>query len=158
MSYWEQVGKSDEWYTPEWIFKRLNTIFDMDVAASPFGSDFVPALKRLTEGSLEVEWEGFIWMNPPYGGRNGLIPWMDKFVKHGNGICLIPDRTSAPTFQMFMGEMDLICFSNGKIKFINPEGEEGKSPSNGSVFGAIGQKGAEALMNAKLGLLFRGVN
>jgi hypothetical protein len=38
-------------------------------------------------------------MNPPFGGRNGLAPWLDKFFANGNGIALTPDRTSAPWWQ-----------------------------------------------------------
>jgi hypothetical protein len=27
-------------------------------------------------------------MNAPFGARMGLVPWIKKFIEHGNGICL----------------------------------------------------------------------
>lgn len=34
----EAAGKSDEWYTPKYIFDALNTWFDLDVAAPEGGA------------------------------------------------------------------------------------------------------------------------
>lgn len=35
MSVWESSGKSDEWYTPAFIFEALGERFDLDVASPP---------------------------------------------------------------------------------------------------------------------------
>jgi hypothetical protein len=56
----------------------------------------VLAKASFTAGGLDVTWGGFVWLNPPYGKRNGLTPWLDRFVAHGDGIALVPDRSSAP--------------------------------------------------------------
>ena len=32
MSHWEATGKSDEWYTPKYIFDALGAEFDLDPA------------------------------------------------------------------------------------------------------------------------------
>jgi hypothetical protein len=95
MSYWDKPGASDEWYTPPQVFEALGCRFDLDVASPPCATH-VPCRARLTVGSLEAPWHGFVWMNPPFGGRNGITPWLDKFFTHGDGIALTPDRTSAP--------------------------------------------------------------
>lgn len=91
----EQLGKSDEWYTLKYIFDALGCIFDMDVCC-PASLEHVktPTGTYLHNNSLEREWKGFVWMNPPFGGRNGIVPWLDKIYDHGNGIALTPDRTS----------------------------------------------------------------
>ena len=88
---------SIEWYTPPRVFDAMAVTFDMDVV-SP-GADvvpWIPARKSLTirENGLTTPWEGFVWMNPPYGLRNGMQCWLDKFIDHGDGVCLLPDRTS----------------------------------------------------------------
>lgn len=154
MSYWESSGKSDEWYTPKYIFDALGCKFDLDVAAPIDGPRYVPTSRWLSTDSLQREWDGFVWMNPPFQGRNGIEPWLNKFVKHGNGIALAPDRTSAPWFQRFSGCMDLLLFMP-KVKFERPNGTLGKSPSNGTVLMAIGNRGYLALMKAgRLGVLF----
>jgi len=153
MSYWESTGKSDEWYTPPWVFEALGCRFDLDVAA-PVEGAFVPADRRISRDSLELPWDGFIWMNPPFGGRNSLVPWLDKFFRHGDGVALVPDRTSAPWFQGAFPQADLVLFTP-KIRFIRPDGSEGVSPSNGTALFAIGPKGAVAL--TRMGGLGHGI-
>jgi hypothetical protein len=152
------VGASDEWYTPPHVFKALGCDFNMDVASPGAAVTYwIPANRFLTSGSLEREWDGFVWMNPPFGGRNGLIPWLTKFFEHGNGIALTPDRTSAPWWQEFARKADAILFTAGKIKFIGIDGQPGKSPADGTTLMASGPRAVEALRIAAsrgLGLSF----
>lgn len=146
MSHWEAAGQSDEWYTPRYVFEALGCVFDMDVAGSYIRP--VPAFVTITENSLSSQWEGFIWMNAPFGGRNSLSPWLDRFFDHGNGIALTPDRTSAPWWQEAARRTEAILFVSGKIKFIRSDGTTGDSPSTGTTLFAVGQKGTEALGRA----------
>ena len=111
----------------------------------------------LHRNSLTYPWDGFIWMNPPFGGRNGLVPWLDKFFAHGNGIALTPDRTSAPWWQDAARRCDALLLVAGKVKFLRPDGTQGRSPSNGTTLFAVGAKGVKALQRAQennLGLVF----
>lgn len=148
MSAWEAAGKSDQWYTPPYIFEALGCHFDCDVAAPAFGiGAHVPADMFIAEHSLKREWTGFVWMNPPFGGRNGIEPWLDKFFHHGNGIALTPDRTSAPWFQHWAPFAASLLFLP-KVRFIRPDGSEGKSPSTGTTLMAAGPRGHAALMRA----------
>lgn len=159
MSFWEDIGKSDEWYTPKYVFDVLEVVFDMDVAA-PKDRTFcyTPAREFITEDSLNKIWNGFVWMNPPFGGRNGKIPWLDKLVKHGNGIALTPDRTSAPWWQEYAYKADAILFVNGKIKFVRPDGTTGDQPGNGTTLMAFGYRAVEALNNGERNGLGLGMN
>ncbi|WP_262027108.1 phage N-6-adenine-methyltransferase [Microvirga sp. Mcv34] len=147
MSYWDTPGKSDEWYTPAYIFEALGCRFDLDVAHPKDAQTFVPADRFLCEDSLSQEWSGFVWMNPPFGGRNALEPWLDKFFAHGNGIALTPDRTSAPWFRSAWVRSDAVLFMP-KVRFIRPDGTAGKSPSNGTSLFAAGDRAAAALSRA----------
>lgn len=160
MSKHESIGKSDEWYTPKYIFDALNCRFDLDVACPSESSDKIhtPCDYYIDHGSLSAKWEGFIWMNPPFGGRNGLEPWLDKFFQHGNGIALTPDRTSAPWWQTAARKADAILQVDGKIKFISGDGKKNNHPGNGTTLFASGEKGIQALLNAQrsgLGILFQ---
>lgn len=148
MNYFGQPGQTDEWYTPAYVFAALGCAFDLDAAAPAAGPRHVPAKHWISAGSLGVPWEGFVWMNPPFGGRNGLVPWLDKFFEHGNGIALVPDRTSAPWFQAAIRRADMALFIDGKVKFERPDGTLGKSPGDGSVLLAVGDLGCAALMRA----------
>lgn len=152
------AGQSDDWYTPKYIFDALGCRFDMDVAGPLSGATHVPAAVDIVSNSLEDTWEGFIFMNPPFGGRNGLTPWLDKFFAHGNGIALTPDRTSAPWWQGATRQADTVLFIAGKVKFERPDGSIGMSPSNGTTLFAVGERARTALERAALvglGLLMR---
>ncbi len=159
MALHEQPGKSDEWYTPPHVFTALDCEFDMDVA-SPGGAitPWIEAREFITEDSLSRQWKGFLWMNPPFGGRNGLKPWLQKFAHHNNGVALVPDRTSAPWWQVFVGRAQHVLFVAPKLKFIDQNGESGRSPPNGTCLVGFGYKAYRALKNAQcagLGLLAR---
>lgn len=151
MSLHEQsVGATDEWYTPPHVFTALGCAFDVDVA-SPGASvtPWIPAGRFLTHSGLETVWHGLIWMNPPFGGRNALVPWLDKFIRHGCGIALVPDRTSAPWWQQAAPEMDAMLFVAPKIRFIGQDGEAGRSPDQGTTLMALGTLAVSALHSAR---------
>lgn len=150
MGIHEAIGKSDDWYTPRYIFDALGVEFDPDVSAPPEGPRHVPARLWLHENSLETPWHGFVWMNPPYGGRNGIEPWLAKFFDHANGIALVPDRTSAPWWQRHAPKADSMLFVDGKIKFERPDGTLGKQPGNGTCLFACGDPADLALQRAHL--------
>lgn len=156
MSAWEpSLGASEDWFTPAYVFDALGCRFDLDVAAPADGPLHVPCDGWHAFGSLEREWWGFVWMNPPFGGRNALTPWLDKFFAHGNGIALTPDRTSAPWFRSAWSLAGLVLFTP-KIRFLRPDGTEGKSPSNGTALWAAGAQACAALDRASkhgLGIL-----
>lgn len=159
MSTWEPtLGASDEWYTPAFVFDALGETFDLDVAAPPQGGPHVPAKAWHSDDSLERPWWGFVWMNPPFGGRNGLVPWLDNFFTHGHGIALTPDRTSAPWWQNANRLADATLFIAGKVKFERPDGSIGKSPGTGTTLFADGQRAVDALHRAEragLGVVMR---
>lgn len=161
MVYEQCIGATDEWYTPAHVFKALGCMFDMDVASPSYAvTPWIPARHFICADSLDKEWRGFVWMNAPFGGRNGLIPWLDKFIEHANGICLVPDRTSAPWWQDWAPKMDLILFVSPKLKFISADGKPGDSPAQGTCLGAMDLFGVTALHQARingLGTLMRPV-
>ena len=155
MSAWEAAGQSDEWYTPPHIFAALGEAFDLDVAAPADGPRHVPARDWISRDSLSAVWRGFVWMNPPFGARNGLVPWLDKFFAHGNGIALTPDRTSAPWFQDALWRCNAVLFVAPKVKFERPDGTVGGSPGHGVALFASGSRATSALTraNGKIGHL-----
>jgi hypothetical protein len=95
-----------------------------------------------------MPWQGFVWMNPPFGSRNGVRPWLDRFFAHGDGIALTPDRTSAPWWQDAARKATATLFVAGKIKFERVDGTVGKWPSNGTTLFAVGVQGCAALLTA----------
>lgn len=153
------VGATDEWYTPPHIFSALGHAFDIDVASpGQKVTPWIPAHTFITKDSLAMDWYGYVWMNPPFGRRNGLAPWLAKFFSHGNGIALVPDRTSAPWWQRFAPMADRILFVAPKIKFIAADGRPGVSPAQGTCLMGIGSRSLGPLCRAEaegLGVLLR---
>lgn len=152
------VGATDEWYTPPHVFRALGCAFDMDVA-SP-GREVTPWIPAASFSTKRepLMFRGFIWMNAPFGGRNGLVPWLEEFFEHGDGIALTPDRTSAPWWQDFAPRAELILFVSPKLKFIGADGKPGMSPAQGTCLMAIGRRAHEPLYRAQaegLGVLMR---
>ena len=149
MGIWEKIGETDEWYTPQYIFDALGERFDLDVAAPEGGGPYVPADSWISSDSLNKIWNGFIWMNPPFGGRNELLPWVHKFLDHKDGgIGLVPDRTSASWFAPIATRCNAILFTSSRVKFYRPDGSIGKSPANGTAIFAVGDRGVSALRRA----------
>jgi hypothetical protein len=84
------------------------------------------------------------------------MPWLEKFFAHGDGIALVPDRTSAPWWQRFAPRADLILFVSPKIKFIGADGAVGRSPAQGTCLLAVGDRTRAAMRRASgLGVLMR---
>jgi hypothetical protein len=145
----QSVGATDEWYTPPFVFTKLGCEFWDDVASpGPAVTPWIPARRFIQSNSLSLPWMGFVWMNPPFGARNGLVPWLSKFFEHGDGIALVPDRTSAPWWQTFAPQADQILFVSPKLKFIGADGQPGKSPAQGTCLLGIGPQSLEPLHRA----------
>ena len=144
------TDKSDDWYTPRYVFDALGVTFDLDVSAPVEGPRYVTATRWLWERGLEQGWHGFVWMNPPFGHQSTKRAWLSKFIQHGNGIALLPDRTSAPWWQWAAPQMDALLFVSPKIKFERPDGSIGEQPGTGTVLMARGPDAVQSLHRAAI--------
>ena len=96
----QERATSDDFYTPRWVFEAMGLEFDLDVAAPPGGIPWIPAKRHLTmlDDGLTAEWEGRVWMNPPY---SQATPWVERFIAHRNGVCLVPFAKSAWAWKLW---------------------------------------------------------
>lgn len=149
-------GKKYEWYTPPEIFRGLNVCFDLDPCHPNFKT-YVPTKKYYTiaDDGLIKPWAGRVWMNPPFGGRNGYFKWIDKFIKHNNGIGLFTSLTSSAGFHKYIPQMDAILFPEGKTRFYGKVGKLAGDPFNGVVLFALGRENVETLKASGLGIFFK---
>jgi DNA N-6-adenine-methyltransferase (Dam) len=117
------IGETSEWYTPPAIFNALGLRFDLD-PCSPGPGHWVPARKIFTqaEDGLAQPWSGLVFCNPPFGGRNGHVPWMRRFFEHANGILITRSYTSSRWWHEEMPRAQMVLFPAGKTKFIRPDG------------------------------------
>lgn len=149
------IGQSDDWYTPPEIFEALKLTFDLD-PCSPGPGHWVPAQKIYTkeDDGLSKPWRGLVFMNPPFGGRRGHLPWLGRFLDHGNGIAIVRAYTSSDWWHAMMPRAEAILFPRGKTKFIRPDGSVGKSPGHGIAIIGMGLEATYALKCSNLGMLW----
>lgn len=148
------AASSDEWYTPPALFDALGFRFDLDPAAPPGGVDWVPALRHFSrrEDGLAQEWQGRVWLNPPYG--RATADWLDKLADHGDGLALVFSRTDVAWFQHFAAEASALCFIRGRLRFHRPDGTAGDTAPSPSLLVAFGLPCALALAESGLGQVF----
>ena len=139
----------DEWLTPPEIIKSLGE-FDLD-PCSPLNRPWDTAKKHYTieDDGLSKEWEGRVWLNPPYGRET--FKWIDKLALHGNGIALIFARTETIGFHGHIWTWaDAIFFFKGRLKFYHVDGTQGGTANAPSCLVAYGEDNVEALRNCGL--------
>jgi hypothetical protein len=161
------VGGSDDWYTPPAIFSALGLMFDLD-PCSPGPDHWVPARRVYTKADdgLSKPWHGLVFMNPPFGGREGHVPWLKRFLDHGNGVAVVRAYTSSDWFhRVVVPRAESLLFPDGKTKFLpSPElqaelerkaKEQGRvwrnAPGHGVVLIGMGAVANRALFLSGLG-------
>lgn len=149
------IGQSDDWYTPREIFDALAVTFDLD-PCSPGVGHWVPARQVYTaaDDGLSQQWAGSVFMNPPFGGRFGHVPWLVKFLDHGNGIAIVRSYTSSSWWHDHMHRAEMLLWPRGKTKFVKPSGEIGRSPGHGVVLIGMGAECCSALGRSGLGMVW----
>ena len=96
-------------------------------------------------------WSGTVFMNPPFGRRNGHVPWLRKFLAHGDGVAIVRAYTSSAWFHQWAVKAQTMCFPRGKTKFIRPDGSIGRAPGHGVVLLGMGAVPNKALAQCGLG-------
>lgn len=153
--YENNTGESDEWYTPEFIFEALGLVFSLD-PCSPGPHHWVPAARVYTKDmdGLERDWEGTVFMNPPFGGRLGHVPWLVKFFDHANGVAIVRSYTSANWWHDHMHRSHALLWPRGKTQFVRPDGSIGSRPGHGVVLIGMGNRCCRALERSGLGMFW----
>lgn len=149
-SHQSAVMKSDVWLTPPWIVEALGP-FDVD-PCSPLDRPWDTATKHYTvaDDGLSFEWEGRVWMNPPYGAQ--AATWLERLAKHGDGIALVFARTETRMFfDWVWPHATAMLFIEGRLHFHHPDGTRAKANSGApSVLIAYGERNARRLLNSSV--------
>ena len=93
-------------------------------------------------------------MNPPFGGRNGHVPWLIRFFDHANGIAIVRAYTSSAWFHEYVvPRAQVLLFPRGKTKFVRPwpDNSIGMAPGHGVVLIGMGEVACAALLRSGLG-------
>ena len=138
---------NNEWYTPsEWIERARKAMgsLDVDPASNEVAQQTVQASEWYDQerDGLQQEWQGNVWLNPPYA--RGLIDaFIEKLAEQfqsgiaKQAIVLVDNRTDTRWFQVLCSIASAVAFTKGRVNFYN-ETVESSSPANGSVFVYLG--------------------
>jgi hypothetical protein len=94
-----------------------------------------------------------VWLNPPFGSRFGHVPWIEKFLEHGNGVAIVRAYTSSSWWHD-IPRAHAVLFPRGKTQFIRADGSIGKSPGHGVALIGMGAVACDALRESDLGMLW----
>lgn len=120
-------SKSDEWETPDELFREIQDEFhlDLDVCATDENAK-LPLYFTKEDNALEKDWNGHrCWCNPPYGKQ--IWKWVKKASESDFVVMLIPSRTDTRWFHDYVYGKAEIRFIKGRIKFLQGGGAKHNS-------------------------------
>ena len=123
-------SKMNDWYTPpeyiESVRKVLGTIH-LDPATSELAQATVKADIFYTEetNGLGPVWEGPVFLNPPYSMPE-IGYFVDKLLSEDISEWIVLTNNSSDTswFHKLAEECSLMCFTKGRVGFLNVAGEK----------------------------------
>ena len=148
-------AKTTTWLTPPHIIKALGP-FDLDPCAAPSPRPWPTAERHieLPEDGLKADWQGRVWLNPPYSFM--AWAWLSKLADHGHGTALVFARTETAGFVSTVWQRaTAVLFLHGRLHFHYPDGE--RAPANSgapSCLVAYGESDANRLRSSALGGTF----
>jgi len=151
----------NEWYTPANLIDAARTVLggiDLDPASSDTAQKLVAAGTYYTaaDDGLGREWLGRVWLNPPYS-KDLIGRFVDKVTAHGDAwIVLVNNGTETQWGQKLLTHSTAVCFIAGRVKFLDPAGNEG-APLQGQMLAYKGDdvdKFADVF--AEFGVVLRG--
>lgn len=142
-----------EWYTPapyvDAARDAMGTI-ECDPASNPIANRIVEADVYFTaeDDGLTHDWLGNVWLNPPYSARlvGAFAEKLLEELDSGNvtqAVILVNNATDTKWFRSLIEHSDTLCFTTGRIAFINPKGESVAGAAQGQVFIYFGTRKRE---------------
>lgn len=135
---------TDEWLTPPDLIAALGP-FDLDPCSPGHRRPWDTAAKHygLEDDGLRQEWEGRVWLNPPYAHAG---KWLHRLAEHGHGTALIFARTETRIwFEHVWPRATGLLFLRGRLRFHYPSGKRADAAGAPSVLVAYGQSDADVL-------------
>jgi len=153
-SHHSAAAGSQVWLTPPYIIEALGE-FDLDPCAAPEPRPWGTAGTHWgrADNSLDRPWFGRVWLNPPYGPKDSIAPWLRRLVEHGRGTALIFARTETRIFFETVWERAAaLLFLRGRLCFHRRDGTlpGGANAGAPSVLVAYGAADAERLERSGL--------
>jgi phage N-6-adenine-methyltransferase len=138
----EGTGEN-EWFTPIQYIEAARLVLeeiDLDPASNPTAQEWIKANEYFTraDDGLKHEWFGRVWLNPPYA-RGEIGTFVNKLIREIESrhvtaaVLLTHSYTDTEWFHNAVAMMDAVCFTRGRIKFVDDAGEP-CAPTQGQAF------------------------
>ena len=140
---------NNEWYTPPKYIEAARAAMggiDCDPASCHKANETVGATEFFDVGAdgLSQKWRGRVWMNPPYAQ-----PLVQQFCdaaleRYASGeiecaIVLLNNATETAFFQRLFRGAAAACFPEGRIRFIDTDGNPSGAPIQGQAILYLGK-------------------
>jgi phage N-6-adenine-methyltransferase len=117
-------SKSDKWQTPPEFYKKLDDEFHFNYDPCPID------WKDSDKDGLNSEWGSCSFVNPPYSNvKHWIKKSYDESQKGKTVVMLINAITDTIAFHEYIYNKAEIRFIKGRLKFINPNKPEKKTPN-----------------------------
>jgi len=141
-------GGGNEWYTPPQYIEAAREVMggiDLDPASNDIAAQWINATSyyTITDNGLAKSWEGRVWMNPPYS-QPLISQFFEKLLSEfekgtvSEAIALTNNNTDTAWFHQVMRDVQAVCFTRGRIKFLFEGTNKKASPTQGQVFYYLG--------------------
>ncbi len=138
----EGTGEN-EWFTPAKYIEAARSVMggiDLDPASNPIAQQVIQASQFFTktDDGLAQYWSGRVWLNPPYA-QPLIGQFVEKLVSDftardvSEAILLTHNYTDTAWFHRAASMASEICFTKGRIRFVDSDGDE-CSPTQGQAF------------------------
>lgn len=138
----------NEWYTPAKYIEAARKVMggiDLDPATSEAAQSAIQAEAYFTkvDDALTKKWHGRVWLNPPYS-QPYILNFVQKLVSElctanvSEAILLTHNYTDTAWFHQAEETALAICFTRGRVKFTDIDGEE-CAPTQGQAFFYYGE-------------------
>jgi len=133
----------NEWYTPDLHLQAVRDVLgviDLDPASSAIAQNRVKATAFFSkdDDGLARDWRGRIFLNPPYAQPH-IASFVSKMVSEfragrvSAAIMLTHNYTDTAWFHEAAGSSSAICFTRGRVKFVDAAGNVA-APTQGQAF------------------------
>ena len=142
----------NEWYTPGEYIEAVRSFMggiDLDPASSEQAQKVVKAKRFFTtdDDGLSHKWAGRVWLNPPYA-QPAIEQFAEKMVSEVcaghvvEAVMLTHNYTDTAWFHSAASAAAAICFTRGRIAFVDPQGRKA-APTQGQAFFYYGSRAAD---------------
>jgi ParB family transcriptional regulator, chromosome partitioning protein len=138
----KHTPEAQEWYTPPYIIELARDVMgsiDTDPASCDLAQEWIKAsvFYTLSNSGLSRNWSGNVWLNPPFNNVKSFVPHLLTNINNlwvTQAILLTHNCTDSRWWHMAADMAQAVCFTKGRLSFINATNNKNAAASRGQTF------------------------